>query len=126
MAGTLVLDTLQNGAGTASTSADNVINGCAKAWVNFNGTTSPGTIRASYNVTSVTKNGTGDYTVNFTNALTDANYAVTTGGGNTAESPPLSGASYGLTSLSTTSFRAYARQGVTFSDLNNIFFAVFR
>jgi len=48
--------------------------GC-RAWVNFNGTTSPGTIRASGNVTSVTKNGTGLYTINFTNALTDANYA---------------------------------------------------
>jgi len=51
-----------------------------RAWVNFNGTTaSPSTIRASYNVSSITKNGTGDYTVNFTTALTDANYSV---GGN--------------------------------------------
>jgi hypothetical protein len=49
--------------------------GC-RAWVNFNGTTSPGTIRASGNVTSVTKNGTGNYTINFTNAMPDANYAV--------------------------------------------------
>jgi hypothetical protein len=48
-----------------------------KAWVNFNGTTSPGTIRSSYNVSSVTKNGTGNYTVNFTNAMTDANYSAT-------------------------------------------------
>jgi hypothetical protein len=47
-----------------------------KAWVNFNGTTSPGTIRSSYNVSSVTKNGSGDYTVNFTTAMTDANYSV--------------------------------------------------
>ena len=47
----------------------------ALAWVNFNGTTSPGTIRSQYNVSSVTKNGTGDYTVNYANALTDANYA---------------------------------------------------
>jgi hypothetical protein len=49
--------------------------GC-RAWVNFNGTLT-GTItpRASGNVTSVTKNGTGDYTVNFTNAMPDANYA---------------------------------------------------
>ena len=47
-----------------------------RAWVNFDGTTSPGTIRASFNVTSVTKNGTGDYTINFTNAMTDANYAA--------------------------------------------------
>lgn len=49
----------------------------ARAWVNFNGTLS-GTItpRASGNVTSVTKNGTGDYTINFTNAMPDANYNV--------------------------------------------------
>ena len=47
-----------------------------KAWVNFNGTTSPGTIRSSYNVSSVTKNGTGDYTVNFATPMSDANYAT--------------------------------------------------
>ena len=46
-----------------------------KAWVNFDGTTSPGTIRSSYNVSSVTKNGTGDYTVNFATAMADANYS---------------------------------------------------
>ena len=74
MPGTLNIGTISDG--TNSTSATNVIQGSAKAWVNFNGTTSPGTIRASYNVSSVTKNGTGDYTVNFTNAFTDANYSV--------------------------------------------------
>lgn len=50
-----------------------------KAWVNFNGT-GVVAIRAQYNVTSITDNGTGNYTVNFTNALTDGNYAVSTGG----------------------------------------------
>jgi len=53
----------------------------ALAWVNFNGTTSPGTIRAQYNVSSVTKAGTGDYVVNFTNALSDANYAAVSSSG---------------------------------------------
>ena len=48
--------------------------GC-RAWVNFNGTSTVA-IRASGNVSSITDNGTGDYTVNFTNALTDANYVV--------------------------------------------------
>jgi hypothetical protein len=49
----------------------------AKAWVNFNGTTAtPSTIRSSYNVSSVTKNGTGDYTVNFATPMADANYSV--------------------------------------------------
>jgi len=46
-----------------------------RAWVNFNGTTSPGTIRASGNVSSVTRNGTGNYTVNFTTAMPDTNFA---------------------------------------------------
>lgn len=47
--------------------------GC-RAWVNFNGTGTPA-IRESGNVSSITDNGTGSYTVNFTNALTDANYS---------------------------------------------------
>ena len=45
----------------------------AKAWVNFNGTGTVA-IRASHNVGSITDNGTGSYTVNFTTAMTDANY----------------------------------------------------
>jgi len=46
-----------------------------RAWVNFNGTGTPA-IRASGNVSSITDNGTGDYTINFTTAMPDANYAV--------------------------------------------------
>ena len=45
----------------------------ARAWVNFNGTGTVA-IRASGNVSSITDNGTGDYTVNFTTAMPDANY----------------------------------------------------
>ncbi len=48
--------------------------GC-RAWVNFNGTGTVA-IRASGNVTSITDNGTGNYTVNFTNAMPDSNYAL--------------------------------------------------
>ena len=44
-----------------------------KAWVNFNGTGTVA-IRGSYNVSSITDNGTGDYTVNFTTAMPDADY----------------------------------------------------
>ena len=55
--------------------------GC-RAWVNFNGTSTVA-IRASGNVSSITDNGTGDYTVNFTTAMPDANYAVTTCADNT-------------------------------------------
>ena len=53
------------------------IYGC-RAWLNYNGT-SPA-IRASGNISSVTKNGTGDYTINLTIAMPDANYtSVLTG-----------------------------------------------
>ena len=48
--------------------------GC-RAWVNFNGTGTVA-IRASGNVSSITDNGTGDYTVNFTTAMPDANYSA--------------------------------------------------
>ena len=46
----------------------------AQAWVNFVGSTA--TINASYNVSSITRIGTGNYAVNFTNAMTDANYSA--------------------------------------------------
>ena len=63
--------------------------GIAKAWVNFDGT---GTIAArdSENVSSLTDNGTGDYTVNFSNAFGAADYTKSTHASN-----PASGASYG-------------------------------
>jgi hypothetical protein len=69
---TVTVQTISNG--TVSTSSANVIQGSAKAWLNYNPNTS--TINASYNVSSVTVNSAGDYTANFANALTDANYAV--------------------------------------------------
>jgi hypothetical protein len=46
-----------------------------RAWVNFNGTGTVA-IRASGNVSGITDNGTGDYTVNFATALSDANYSI--------------------------------------------------
>ena len=52
-----------------------------RAWVNFNGTRTVA-IRASGNVSSITDNGTGDYTVNFTTAMPDGNYALVAATGN--------------------------------------------
>lgn len=46
----------------------------AKAWLNYDGTTP--TIRDSYNIGSVTDNGTGQYTVNYSTAMSDANYSI--------------------------------------------------
>lgn len=78
MAGQLTISTLSDGIN--STSSTNCIQGSAKAWVNFNGTGTPA-VRASYNVSSITDNGTGAYTVNLTNAMQDANYSVSGAGG---------------------------------------------
>jgi len=60
---------------TSATEADNVASRTAKAWVNFNGTGTVA-IQTSFNVSSITDNGTGDYTINFTATLADGNYAV--------------------------------------------------
>jgi hypothetical protein len=69
---TVTVQTISNG--TVSTSSANVIQGSAKAWLNYNPNSS--TIKASYNVSSVTVNSTANFTINFTNNLADANYAV--------------------------------------------------
>ena len=55
--------------------SDGTENFKCRAWVNFNGTGTP-TIRASGNVSSITDNGIGDYTVNFNIGMPDANYSV--------------------------------------------------
>ena len=72
--------TVTNGAGSisiANTGGAVAATQLAKAWVNFNGTlTTPITPRANYNVSSVTKNSTGNYTLNFTSSLSDANYSA--------------------------------------------------
>jgi hypothetical protein len=54
-----------------------------RAWVNFNGTGTVA-IRGSGNVSSITDNSTGSYTVNLTTAIVDTNYSVVTGNGNNA------------------------------------------
>jgi|5B_taG_2_1085324.scaffolds.fasta_scaffold198521_1 hypothetical protein len=51
------------------------IDGAAKAWVNFNGTGTVA-IRDDLNVSSITDNGTGQYTINYTNAFANTNYSV--------------------------------------------------
>jgi len=112
---TLATTTLQStnlSDGTNSTSTTNAIQGSAKAWANINTSGASGSIRASYNVSSVTYNATGDYTVNFTNAFSDANYVtnLTMQRGDSAGNNPgfaniyaTSGNAY--TSITTTSVR---------------------
>jgi hypothetical protein len=73
MAGALTISTLNNDTGVLAT--QNGMTGICKAWVNFNGSGTVA-IRDSFNVSSITDNGTGDYTVNFTTAMPNTNYAV--------------------------------------------------
>ena len=84
MAGTLTISTLSDG--TNSTSSTNCIQGSAKAWVKWTGST--GAVLNSYNVSSITRASTGNYFVNFTNALPNANYAVSASGSAGALSQP--------------------------------------
>jgi hypothetical protein len=73
MAGSLVISTLNNDTGVLAT--QNGMTGIAKAWIQFNGSTSA--IAGSFNITSITKNSTGDYTLNFTTAMPNTGYAAT-------------------------------------------------
>jgi len=66
-----------------------------RAWVNFNGNSSTPTIRASGNVSSVVRNGTGDYTINFTTPMPDTNYVSVFGGRNNADGQGLWLCEYG-------------------------------
>jgi len=75
MAGTIVADTIQTGAG-ASTAMANAVNGSAKAWVAFSAASTP-TVYKSYNVSSVVFVSTGVYTINLTaGAVSDSNYVL--------------------------------------------------
>ena len=86
----------------------------ARVWVNFNGTGTVA-IRASGNVTSITDNGIGDYTVNFTTALADADYSIVGLGCalSDGDTSTLRGAQlYGPTALATTSARIKMMNGL--------------
>src|SRR5512139_1563870 len=72
---TLKCTTLSKQDGSKSVPVDTVVNGSAKAWVNFNGTGTVA-IRAAFNVSSITDNGVGDYSANFATAMPDALYVV--------------------------------------------------
>ena len=100
----------------------------AKAWVNFNGTGTVA-IRANYNVSSITDNGTGQYTVNFTTAMSDTNFvAICTGSGGT----PTTGSNYNRTlegsPNTTSSVRciSYAPNNTAIVDIPCCFVAIFR
>jgi hypothetical protein len=110
----------------------------AKAWVNFDGTfgTDPftianGGIRAAGNVSSVTDNGTGDYTVNFTSAMPDANYAWSYGSqynnsGAVARQNIFPMMNDGASLVQTTSIRFFTGTTTAYHDSAIVTLSVFR
>lgn len=98
----------------------------ARAWVNFNGTGTVA-IRASGNVSSISDNGTGDYTVNFTTAMSDANYSSVVTCGTSAGAGNLRAATTltGLITASAFRFQTCSSNGIT-SDVEAVYANIHR
>ena len=75
---TLKVNTIQDASGGNASTSEQIAQGRAKVWINFNGSGTVA-IRDSFNVSSITDNGTGDYTITYSNARPDVNYAVAYG-----------------------------------------------
>ncbi|MAJ57847.1 MAG: hypothetical protein CMI74_07265 [Candidatus Pelagibacter sp.] len=107
MASELRVNTLKDANGNNSVATSVVFNGSAKAWVEYDGTASGATIGDSFNVSSTDDDATGDYGVNFTNAMGNTKYTCTFGDG---EGTSSSGLRFLIDAGSTTSSQElYAR-----------------
>ena len=74
---TVFVDTIKNQAGTTSLAADklpDMLSGSAKAWANLNGSSFG--LRDDFNISTAVDNGTGNYTLNFSNAFANTNYSA--------------------------------------------------
>jgi hypothetical protein len=99
--------------------------GTLEAWVNFNGTGTVA-INASGNVTSITDNGTGNYTVNFTTAMPDANYAPQVFVEDANSSNDTNALRYPADTMTTSAFEFRTQNGGTRLDSSMVSVAVFR
>ena len=107
----------------------------ARAWVEFDGDGTVGTGRANGNVSSITDHGTGDYTITFTTAMPDANYACAgmtnsfaTSGGNVCSIVTLRGTQTSVTDKLAGSCRINTGNSSSgaFADFDVVTFIVFR
>lgn len=111
-------------------SGDAPIYAC-RAWINFD---SAGTIRASGNVSSLTRNGVGDHTINFSSAMPDALYALVSGStvANTGRGGAINGENATSILKSTTQVRVLnmslssSASDAVISDASFNSFAIFR
>ena len=122
---TLKVNNLQDINAANNSTPEQVAQGRAKAWINYNGTGTVA-IRDSFNVSSLTDSGTGLYTITFTNAMSNNDYCVQCTShmweDNSDDNSRISGA----TKMSTTSFRQCTIYGTgTYQDAQNNMAAVF-
>ena len=78
---TLKVNTIQDASGSNASTSEQIAQGRAKAWVNFNAT-GTAAIRDSFNVSSITDLDVGRFTVAFSSNMPNSNYAVVASGGN--------------------------------------------
>lgn len=121
---TLRVSTIQDTAGSNSSTPAAIANGICKAWVNFNGTGTVA-IRASYNVSSITDAGVGLYEVNLTNAMPDANYTIVMSAGWAALGNVLGNFTASLVPVVTGYFTNFGG-GASSGDNSQIYVAIFR
>jgi hypothetical protein len=118
---TATVTTLNAPSGVLAT--QNGMTGIAKAWINFDATTS--TIRGSFNVASITKIGTGRFTITFTTAMPNANYCVTGIGADINQSLAGDIGLFGSTAPSTTAVNVGGVvNGSTYYDFPYMMFSI--
>jgi hypothetical protein len=108
MASELRVNTLKDAAGNNSIATSYVANGSAKVWVNFDGTASGAAARDSFGVSSMDDNGTGDYDVNLSSAMSNANYAVVVGQGRYNEGSYSGQYEISVATVATTSLQVFS------------------
>tara|TARA_R100001163_G_C5018776_1_gene162198 strand:- start:556 stop:945 length:390 start_codon:yes stop_codon:yes gene_type:complete len=81
---TLKVNTIQNTSGGSSSTPEQIEQGRAKVWINFNGSGTVA-IRDSFNISSLTDNGTGDYSLNYSDAFSNDDYCLAGTAGYNAE-----------------------------------------
>lgn len=127
MAGTLTVTTISGvstlNAPTGVFATQNGMTGIAKAWVNFNGTGTVA-IRDSFNVSSITDLGTGQYTVNFTTSMPNANYSAVTGGTYLDDNTNRRNFLVTTQAFTTSSVRIYASDATNGSGLDMVIISV--
>ena len=125
---TLKVATIQDTSGNNSSTPAQVAEGRAKAWVNFKGTGTV-SIRDDFNISSITDNATGRYTVTFSNAMGSAeNYVVTGASGEGAGKDVVLHDSGGATYVAPTStaFRVrIANSSGNHYDVQHVMLAIF-